>query len=192
MHGLPLFFSVFGIVFVAELPDKTALAALVLATRHRPMPVLLGAAGALVIQAAVAVAAGSLLSLLPPRPVHIAAGSLFLISALVMWVRKDEKEEDVKDRDPDAGWWRSVWIVFAVVFIAEWGDLTQLATAALAAHYRAPYVVFAGAAAALVSVAAIAVVLGHRAGKLLDAHVTQRIAAVVFAAVGGALVSGLL
>ena len=192
MHGLALFFSVFGIVFVAELPDKTALAALVLATRHRPMPVLLGAAGALVIQAAVAVAAGSLLSLLPPRPVHIAAGGLFLVSALVMWVRKEDKEEDVKDRDPNAGWWRSVWIVFAVVFIAEWGDLTQLATAALAAHYRAPYVVFAGAAAALVSVAAIAVFLGHRAGKLLDAHLTQRIAAVVFAAVGGALVSGLL
>ena len=192
MHGLALFFSVYGIVFVAELPDKTALAALVLATRHRPTPVLLGAGLALTVQAAVAVGAGSLVSLLPPRPVHIVAGALFLVSAIVMWFRKEESEDEVKDRDPNAGLWRSAWIVFVVVFIAEWGDLTQLATAALAAHYKAPYTIFAGAAAALFSVAAIAVFIGHRAGKLLDAHVTKRIAAVIFALVGGALVSGLL
>ena len=114
MHGLALFFSVYGIVFVAELPDKTALAALVLATRHRPTPVLLGAGLALTVQAAVAVGAGSLVSLLPPRPVHIVAGALFLVSAIVMWFRKEESEDEVKDRDPNAGFWRSAWIVFVV------------------------------------------------------------------------------
>jgi putative Ca2+/H+ antiporter (TMEM165/GDT1 family) len=192
MHGIALFFSVFAVVFAAELPDKTALAALVLATRHRPASVLLGAASALTIQTAVAVAAGHLLSLLPQRPVHVAAGLLFLVSAVVMWRREEEAEEDVKDRDGAAGFWRSAWIVFVVVFVAEWGDLTQIATAGLAARYRAPLVVFAGAALALWSVAAIAVFVGHRAGKLLDAHVTKRVAAVLFAAVGGALVAGLI
>ena len=189
VHGWPLFFSVFGVVFVAELPDKTALAALVLATRSSP------AAGASSApprpsrcRASVAVAAGQLLSLLPPRPVHVVSGGLFLVSAALMWRREEESEEDVKDRPDDGRFWRSTWIVFAVVFIAEWGDLTQLATAALAARYHAPLVVFAGAALALWSVATIAVFVGHRAGKLLDPHVTKRVAAVVFALVGAVLV----
>jgi putative Ca2+/H+ antiporter (TMEM165/GDT1 family) len=191
MHGWVLFFSVFGVIFVAELPDKTALAALVLATRHRPLPVLLGAATALTIQSLVAVGAGHLVSLLPSRPVHITAGAIFLLSALLMWRREEEAEEEIEDRDA-RGFWRSAWVVFVIVFIAEWGDLTQLATAALAAHYRAPLIVFAGSTAALWAVAAIAVFIGHRAGKLLDAHLTKRIAAVLFALVGIALLTGLL
>lgn len=191
MHGWALFLSVFGVVFVAELPDKTALAALVLATRHRPLPVLLGASVALTIQSAVAVAAGQLLSLLPARPVHLAAGGLFLVSAALMGWRKEEGADDVKDR-PESSFWRSAWLVFAIVFVAEWGDLTQLATAALAARYRAPYVVFAGASVALWAVAALAVFVGHRAGKMLDARLTKRVAALLFAAVGAALMAGLL
>jgi len=192
VQGWALFFSVFGVVFVAELPDKTALAALVLATRHRPLPVLVGAGAALTIQSVVAVAAGHLVSLLPARPVHLFAGALFIASAVLMWRRKEESEEEVKDRGEGRGFLRTVWPVFLVVFIAEWGDLTQLATAALAARYRAPYVVFGGATLALWAVAAIAVFLGHRAGKLLDPHWTKRIAAVLFALVGVALLAGLL
>lgn len=191
MHGWALFFSVFAVVFVAELPDKTALAALVLATRHRPLPVLLGAATALSVQSLVAVAAGHLVSLLPQRPVHLFAGGLFVVSAIVMWRRKEESEEDVEDRG-DGSFWRAARLVFVVVFIAEWGDLTQLATAALAARYHAPVVVFAGATLALWSVAAIAVFVGHRAGKLLDPHVTKRVAAVLFALIGVALLVGLV
>lgn len=187
MHGWALFVSVFGVIFVAELPDKTALAALVLATRHRPLAVLIGAATALTVQSAIAVAAGHLLSLLPARPVHVFAGALFLVSAVLMWIRKEESEEDIRDRDDDGGFWRSTWLVFGVVFVAEWGDLTQLATAALAARYRSPFVVFGGATLALWAVAALAVAVGHRAGKLLDPHWTKRIAALLFAAVGVAL-----
>lgn len=192
MHGWSLFLTVYGVVFVAELPDKTALAALVLATRHRPFPVLVGAGAALTIQSVVAVAAGHLLSLLPPRPVHVFAGALFLVSAVLMWRRKEESEADVEDRGEGRGFARAVWPVFVVVFIAEWGDLTQLATAAMAARYHAPFVVFGGATLALWTVAGIAVFLGHRAGRLLDAHWTKRIAAVLFALIGVALVVGVL
>jgi putative Ca2+/H+ antiporter (TMEM165/GDT1 family) len=190
MTGWALLVSVFGVIFVAELPDKTALAALALATRHRPLPVLLGAASALTIQSAVAVGAGQVLSLLPTRPVHVAAGLLFLLSAVLMW-RRQEEDEETPDRDA-RGFWRSAWLVFGVVFIAEWGDLTQLATAALSARYHAPLVVFAGATLALWGVAAIAVFVGNRAGKLLDPHRTARVAAGLFAAVGVALVVGWL
>jgi putative Ca2+/H+ antiporter (TMEM165/GDT1 family) len=190
MHGWALFFSVFGVIFVAELPDKTALAALVLATRHRPLPVLLGAASALTIQSLVAVGAGHLISLLPQRPVHTLAGGVFLLSAVLMWCRKEAAKEDVRDPGNDRGFWRSTWLVFVVVFIAEWGDLTQLATAAFAAHDHAPLVVFGGATLALWAVAAIAVFVGNRAGRLLDPHLTKRVAAVLFAITGVALLAG--
>src|SRR5260370_38157583 len=80
-------------MFVAELPDKTALAALVLATKYRPIPVFLGAALALAIQSAVAVGAGSLFALLPARPVHIGAGAVFMVSAWLMWKRRGEECE---------------------------------------------------------------------------------------------------
>jgi putative Ca2+/H+ antiporter (TMEM165/GDT1 family) len=193
MTGLHLFLSVFGVIFVAELPDKTALAALVLATRHRPLPVFLGTAVALAVQSLVAVVAGQLLALLPARPVHVFAGVLFLVSAVVMWRQKEDAHDDGKKDDPAAtSFGRVAWMVFTVVFIAEWGDLTQLATGALAARYQAPVIVFAAATLALWAVAGIAVVAGNRAGKLLDPNVTKRVAAVVFAGIGVALVAGWL
>jgi putative Ca2+/H+ antiporter (TMEM165/GDT1 family) len=154
--------------------------------------VFVGTATALTVQSVVAVGAGQLLSLLPSRVVHVVSGLVFLASAVAMWLRKVATEDEQKKSADGPGFWRAAWLVFGVVFIAEWGDLTQLATAALAAHYAAPVAVFAGATAALWSVAAIAVFVGHRAGKLLSPALTQRIAAVVFAVVGVALVVGLI
>ena len=69
-----LFATVYGVIFFAELPDKTALAALVLATRHRPLPVFLGASLAFTLQSIIAVAAGSLLAQLPSGAVHFGSG----------------------------------------------------------------------------------------------------------------------
>lgn len=189
---LQLVLAVYGVIFVAELPDKTALAAMVLATRRRPWPVFVGTGAALTVQTVVAVAAGHLLSLLPPRAVHVTAGAVFLVSALVMWLRRPGDEDGEFAPARGGGFRRSAWLAFGVVFVAEWGDLTQLATAALAAHYAAPVPVFVGAAAALWSVAAIAAFVGHRAGRLLDPHLTQKVAALLFALVGVALVGGLL
>jgi putative Ca2+/H+ antiporter (TMEM165/GDT1 family) len=192
MSGLRLFLSVFGVIFVAELPDKTALAALVLATRHKPFPIFLGTAAALAFQSLVAVLAGSLFALLPPRVVHVVAGALFLVSAVVMWRKKEEEDGKSKDDDKPPTFMHSAWLAFSVIFIAEWGDLTQLATGALAARYKAPILVFCAATLALWSVAGIAVVAGSHAGKLLNPHLTQRIAAVIFGALGVALVAGWL
>ena len=82
------------------------------------------------------------------------------------------------------GFWSSLWTTFAVVFVAEWGDLTQIGTAGLQAKYREWLIVFGAAAAALWCVAALAVFVGNRAGKLLDPKLTQKIAAAIFLAVG--------
>lgn len=195
VHALKLAAYVFGVIFVAELPDKTALAALILATKYRALPVFLGASLALTMQSLVAVAAGSLFSLLPPRPIHLATGLVFLVSAVLMWLRKEESETTQTPKDDGAGpraFWRPMTTVFGVVFVAEWGDLTQIATAAFAAHERAPLVVFAASTLALWAVTGIAVGVGNRAGKMLNEKVTKRVAAILFATVGVALIAGYL
>jgi Ca2+/H+ antiporter, TMEM165/GDT1 family len=188
-----IFGTVFGVIFLAELPDKTAVAALVLATRHRPLPVFVGTALALVVQSLVAVAAGGLLSLLPARPVHIGAGLLFIVSAVFMWRRNDDEDDDADHdaREPE-GFKQAFLKSFLVVFIAEWGDLTQLGTAALAARYRAPVTVFLGATVALCMVAGIAVFAGNRLSRLIHPRHTQRIAAVVFVLLGTGLLVGVI
>ena len=190
---LQTFLSVFGVIFVAELPDKTAFAALMLATKYRPLPVFLGAALALTAQSVVAVGAGGLISLLPARPVHVGAGILFLVFAVLMWRRKQEEEAQGTGAPTSrAPFWRATAAVFGVVFVAEWGDLTQLGTATLAARYAQPVTVFCAATLALWCVTALAVVLGNRAGKLFDPVLTKKIAALVMAALGALLMCGVV
>ncbi|MGD0679487.1 MAG: TMEM165/GDT1 family protein [Polyangiaceae bacterium] len=194
MHAVRVALYVFGVIFVAELPDKTALAAFALATRHRPLPVFLGAALALAVQSLVAVVAGSLFALLPARPVHIGAGLVFEVSAIVMWIRKEDPEP-VDERAKASGpsqFWRVFGSVFGVVFVAEWGDLTQIATAAFAARERSPWLVFGAATLALWTVTAVAVAAGNRMSMLLRPELMQKVAAVLFAAVGVALICGWL
>jgi Ca2+/H+ antiporter, TMEM165/GDT1 family len=193
-----IFATVFGVIFIAELPDKTAVAALVLATRHRALPVFAGTASALITQSLIAVAAGGVLALLPPRPVHIGAGILFLVSAVSMWASKEETEpSEVEGEDDAASWvepsfWAAFLKAFAVVFLAELGDLTQLGTAALAARFRSPVTVFAASASALCAVAALAVFLGNRLRRLINPRHVQRVAAVIFGGLGLGFVTGVI
>lgn len=192
---LGLGFTVFTVIFLLELPDKTALAALLLATRHRPLPVFLGAAAAFVIQSAVAVLAGSLLSLLPREPIRIGAGLLFLVMAALL-VRRNLRAEEAHEKRlierEEVRHRRPFVTAFSVVFVAEWGDLTQLATAALQARYQQPVVVFVAATLALWAVSAIAVGLGNRLGAWIPQRPLQFAAAGVMVLVAIALISGLL
>jgi len=189
--SLQLFASVYGVIFLAELPDKTALSALVLASRHRPLPVFLGAALALTLQSLIAVGAGSLLARLPEHVVHVGAGLLFGGCALVMWFRRPEEAdpEDTKNKEK-AGFFGVLWTVFAVVFVAEWGDLTQIGTAGFEAKYHAWLTILVASSLALWSVTALAVLVGNRAGKLLSPALTQKVAAGVFAVIGALLLAG--
>jgi len=194
-HVLALGITVYTVIFLLELPDKTALAALLLATRHRPLPVFLGAAGAFVIQSAVAVVAGSLLSLLPRAPIRIGAGLLFLVMAALLIrrnLRKDEAEEEQAVEQEEAKHQRPFVTAFSLVFVAEWGDLTQLATAALQARYQQPVIVFLAATLALWTVSAIAVALGNRLGTWIPERPLQLAAAAVMVLVALALITGLL
>ncbi len=103
---------------------------------------------------------------------------------------------DADARDAGASFEPSLKVAFfksfAVVFLAELGDLTQLGTAALAARYRSPVTVFAASALALCAVAALAVFLGNRLSRLINPHRVQRVAAVVFGVLGLGFVTGLI
>jgi putative Ca2+/H+ antiporter (TMEM165/GDT1 family) len=179
--------SSFGLVFIAELPDKTALASLVLATRFRARDVIAGAWLAFLLQTVFAVIAGGFLHLLPARPIHIASGLGFLLFA-VLALRRDESEELVEeaetvDRRPRRR--QFAWMTsFLVIFAAEWGDLTQLATAALVARTGQPLVVALGAVPALWAVTVLAVTVGSQAGRVLSATTLNRVSAALFAVVG--------
>jgi len=179
-----LFASVFVLIFLAELPDKTAIATVLLAARRRPLAVFLGAAGAFVVQSFIAVAFGGVLSLLPARVVRVGAGLMFLGFAWAMWRRGGDEEPPGVEEEGGSSFVSAVAASFAVIFIAEWGDLTQLATAALAAKHGRPLTVFLGATAALWCVAALAVAAGHHLKRRFDPRLLEKSAAIMFVLVG--------
>jgi putative Ca2+/H+ antiporter (TMEM165/GDT1 family) len=186
--NLRLFAKVFGLIFLAELPDKTVFAIILMAARrhHHTLGVFIGVAAAFLVQTIVAVAFGHVFSMLPPKLVKIVAGLMFLGFAADMWFRLPEKQE----HEGEAAVQRSLrlhqsaWAAFVVIFIAEWGDLTQLATAAMVAHTREPVTVFLGAVAALWTASALSVFLGSRLKHLVEPRKLQKIGAIVFAVVG--------
>jgi putative Ca2+/H+ antiporter (TMEM165/GDT1 family) len=181
--------AAFILVLPVELPDKTLFATLVLATRFRPLPVFIGVGTAFAVQSLIAVTAGSLLTLLPDAVVSSIVAVLFLVGALILWrsVRSGaEEEEDLADAPEHPSFLKTAAISFGVLFAAEWGDLSQLATAGLAARYDEPLSVFVGAWAALLVVSGLAVFLGKNLADRLPIALIRRVAAglfLIFAAV---------
>lgn len=176
--------TTFLTVFVAELPDKTMVATMVLSTRfHNARAVWLGATLAFAAQVTIAVIAGGLLGLLPTWLVQTAVAILFAVGAIVLF-RSGDEVDDAGAEGAEAAPQRAVGIVartFGIVFLAEWGDLTQLATASLAAKSGFPVSVWIGALLALASVAALAVIAGRSILRVLPVRLVRRIAALVFA-----------
>ncbi len=166
---LAVFATAFLLIAPVELPDKTFVATLVLATRYRPLPVWLGVTAAFFVQCLVAVTAGTLLTLLPHRWVQAGAALVFAIGAVVLFFgarradaeeAEQEQEYAAKVRDGRRGW-RAAATSFVVLFTAEWGDLSQLLSVGLVARYGEPIEVFAGSFLALAAVAGLAVLLGR-------------------------------
>jgi putative Ca2+/H+ antiporter (TMEM165/GDT1 family) len=181
--------ATFLAVLPAELPDKTILAALILSSRYRPGYVFTGAAAAFLAQVTIAVAAGGAISLLPHRPVAGAAAAVFAVSAFLLWRHKEEENPDAEEEGgPDgvrAGFWPVFGTSFAVVFLAEFGDLTQFMTVSLAARFHDPIAVGAGATLAPWTATAIAVLAGWRLLKLIPMKWLTRGAAVVMLVLAG-------
>ena len=181
--------TTFLAVLPAELPDKTILACLILSSRYRPWYVFSGAAAAFLAQVTIGVAAGGAISLLPHRPVAGAAAAVFAVSAFLLWRLKEEENPDADEEGGQDGVRAAFWPVFgtsfAVVFLAEFGDLTQFMTVSLAARFHDPIAVGVGATLALWTAAAIAVLAGWRLLKLIPMRWLTRGAAVVMLVLAG-------
>jgi putative Ca2+/H+ antiporter (TMEM165/GDT1 family) len=177
----------FGVILLVELPDKTLVASLVLSTRYRPRPVLVGVAAAFAVQCVIAATAGGLITLLPRRGVEAVVAVMFGLGAFLLIKESlDPGDDDVElaQARENAPFWRVVATSFGVLFAAEWGDASQIATAGLVARHsgvgHAVATAF-GAWLALVVVAALAVVAGKFVVRKVPLHLVHRVAGVVFA-----------
>ncbi|ATW48302.1 TMEM165/GDT1 family protein [Streptomyces xantholiticus] len=175
----------FGVVFLAELPDKTALAGLMLGTRYRASYVFAGVAAAFAVHVALAIAAGSVLTLLPHRLVQAVVGVLFLAGALMLLLKKDDDEEETVKAPADQSFWKVSGAGFMLILVAEFGDLTQIMTANLAARYDNPVSVGVGAVLALWAVAGIGILGGRTLMKYVPLKLITKVAACLMLALAG-------
>lgn len=182
--------TVFALMVPAELPDKTFIASLVLATRFRAGPVLIGAALAFAVQAGIAVGAGSAVALLPETPVHAVSAAIFALGAVLMLrsnedpiVEEAEVEAEIAEVPAEPSTRRVILTSFIVLFVAEWGDLTQLLTASLSAKYHEPVSVFTGSLLGLIAVGALAVTGGKALLRVIPLQWVRRLAALAFGVV---------
>jgi putative Ca2+/H+ antiporter (TMEM165/GDT1 family) len=203
--------TVFALIAVAELPDKTMIATLVMGARGRPLLVWLGASAAFTVHVTVAVVAGRFLELLPHRTVEIVVTVIFLLGAAYLLFVPEKSEESRGEReaehelaaDPGGGpalaaataggppasvasssAWRVVAGAFGVILVGEIGDLTQLLVLNLSAHYHKPYSVFTGALAGLIFISGVAAFGGRALLKVLPLSLIRRLGGVVLLGFG--------
>jgi Ca2+/H+ antiporter, TMEM165/GDT1 family len=187
---------VFALVALAELPDKTMIATLVMGSRSRPVLVWIGACSAFAVHVVLAVLAGHLLSLLPHRALEIVITVLFLSGAvyLLFVPERAEVEEGVREagRAPPGIDVKVVGAAFGVILVGELGDLTQLLTVNLVARYHQPWSVFVGAFAALATVSAIGAFGGQALVRVLPLSRIRRVGGVVLLGFAGYTIYSLL
>ena len=183
-------FAVFPIIFIGELPDKTMFASLVMSTRGRPALVWVGAAAAFAVHVVIAVTIGvALFHLLPHQVLDAVVAGMFLVGAALAMreavkEKKQRQEEVIVEREV-ASHRRVAVTAFLVIFLAEWGDLTQILTANLAAHYHDPISVAVGAALALWAVAGLAVIGWQSLLRYINLFTIRIVTAVVLVALAG-------
>lgn len=180
MH-IAIIAAVFPIIFVGELPDKTMFASLVMSTCGKPLAVWLGAAAAFLLHVVIATTIGvALFHLIPHRALEAVVACMFAVGGVlaIREARKEHQEEEIIKKETATGR-RVVTTAFLVIFLAEWGDLTQILTANLAAHYHSALSVGIGAVAALWTVAALAVVSGQSLLRVINISTVRIITAVV-------------
>jgi len=123
--------TVFAVIFIGELPDKTMVASLVMSTKGRPFAVWLGAAGAFMVHVLIATTLGTVVfHLLAPQVVDAVVAVIFLAGAGLAVAdairERRRKEQPEPPPVPPSRPGRTAATAFAVIFAAEWGDLTQL------------------------------------------------------------------
>ncbi|WP_066945304.1 TMEM165/GDT1 family protein [Streptomyces lushanensis] len=169
--------TAFGLIFLAELPDKTMFASLAMGTRMRPLYVWFGTSTAFLVHVAIAVGAGSLIGLLPGWIVKLVSALLFAFGAFMLLRGGGGDEGEESGKKTVTGFWPVYSTAFMAVFISEWGDLTQITTANLAAS-NGTWSTAIGSAAALMSVSALALLAGRFIATRVPLRTVQRVGGV--------------
>ncbi len=181
-HVVVTFFA----IAIAELPDKTLLATLMLSSTYKNrLAVWCGATVGYVTHVVIAVLFGAALTSLPRRPLHVVVGALFILGGILTLRQKVEGNDDRRERVPklmSPG--RIVWIAASVILVAEFADLTQLATAGLAVRFDDPVAVAIGAILALSTVSGIGVLTGAWIQRHIPLRIIQSIAGMMFLLIG--------
>jgi putative Ca2+/H+ antiporter (TMEM165/GDT1 family) len=168
------FLGIFALIFLLELPDKTMIATIVMSTRARPSSIVIGASAGFVVQMGIAVTAGGLLTLLPVHAKDVIVAVLFLGGAGYLLLSREEQEERVGQREAmserSATRLKEIATAFTIIFLAEFGDLTQIQAANFTIKTRQPLEVFVAASLALVCVS----FLGAYGGQFLQRYVALR------------------
>jgi putative Ca2+/H+ antiporter (TMEM165/GDT1 family) len=173
----------FGIVFLAELVDTSGLVTLVLGTRFPARLVLLGVCAGMVVHVAVAIAAGSLVALLPKRPLEGLLAVIFLVGAVLL-LREENDDDEPNIRETPQTPWSVVATSFGVTILSEFADPTQLIVVTLAARYHDPLAVGMGALLGLWAVSALAVYGGNRLRRVVPVRWVTRATAATLVVLG--------
>jgi len=185
--NLGTFLGVFALMFLLELPDKTMIATIVMSTRARAGSIVLGASSAFVVQMGLAVVAGGLITLLPGRVKDSIVAALFLGGAAYLLLVSESSEEAAGRREGAAeragSRWREIVTAFTVIFVAEFGDLTQIQAINFTAKTHQPLEVFIASSLAMICIS----FLGAFGGQLLQRAVPLR----AIRLVGGLIFAGL-
>jgi putative Ca2+/H+ antiporter (TMEM165/GDT1 family) len=174
----------FGIVALAELADTSGLVTLVLGSRFPARLVLLGVCAAFLVQVAIAVAAGSLVALLPDRLLEATLAVVFLVGAVLLLREDDDDDDDAIPGATPVTRWRVVAMSFGVTLLSELGDPTQIIVATLAARYNDPLAVGIAALLALWAVSALAVFAGNRLRHVVPVRWVTRVTAAILVVLG--------
>ncbi len=168
------FLGIFAVMFLLELPDKTMIAIFVMSTKSRSSSIVMGASAAFVTQMGIAVGAGGLLTLLPVHVKDVLVAILFLGGAAYLLFSREETAEEKgtagAEREHATTRVREITTAYAVIFLAEFGDLTQIQAANFTIKTHAPLEVFLAGSLALVCVS----FLGAYGGQLLQRVVPLR------------------
>lgn len=174
-----------GVVALAELPDKTMLATLYMASRaRRRLAVWVGVTLGYWLHVVISVTVGGSISLLPERPVRIVVGVLFLVGAIVVLRAVEDDSSELGEETAGSSALSVARRSFAVIAVAEFADLTQLSTAGLAARSGRPIETGIGAAVALATVAGGATLAGSWLAERVPVRPLRIASAAVFATIG--------
>ncbi len=180
--------STFAIMFLAELPDKSMISSIIMGSRLAPIRVFIGAAAAFLIQMIISVTVGGLVARAPRKPLDLVIGLLFLAGAGLiikdMKTRAAEKEEALAKGTSKMGFVPQIFLAFVVTFAGEFGDLTQIVTANLAAKTADPISVGIGSFLGVITSTSLGIFFGSKVLSKVPIRGVQTASVVIMTSLG--------